>query len=111
MYTNLEAWDTVREMVLPCDIFIYVSVMYTNLETWDTVREGAILNVITTVLQETFCRWDTASGITTVVLQETFYRVTDLYIGVVNIFLPRDLKSLQLKYILETRYYAILRNF
>ena len=52
----------------------------------------AILNVITTILQE------------------MFYRVTDLYTGVVNIFLPRDLKSLQLKCILEARYYTILRN-
>ena len=46
----------------------------------------------------------------TTVLQETFYRVPDLYTTVVNIFLPRDLKSLQLKYILEARCYAILRN-
>ena len=38
-------------------------------------------------------------------LQETFYRVPDLYTGVVNIFLPRGLKSLQLKYILEARYF------
>ena len=37
-------------------------------------------------------------------LQETFFRVSDLYTGVVNIFLPRGLKSLQLKYILEARY-------
>ena len=37
--------------------------------------------------------------IITALLQETFYRVPDLYTGVVNIFLPRDLKSLQLKYI------------
>ena len=44
------------------------------------------------------------------VFQETFYRVTDLCTGVVNIFLPRDLKSLQLMYILEARYWAILRN-
>ena len=39
-----------------------------------------------------------------------FYRVTDLYMGAVNISLPRDLKSLQLKYILDARYYAIQRN-
>ena len=38
-------------------------------------------------------------NIITAVLQETFYRVPDLYTGVVNTFLPRDLKSLQLKYI------------
>ena len=47
-------------------------------------------------------------NIITTVLQETFYRVPDLYTGVLNI--PRDLQSLQLKYILEARYYAILRN-
>ena len=57
-----------------------------------------------------FYSWYTVRAITTV-LQETFYRVPDLYTGgVVNIFLHRDLKSLQLKYILEARYYAILRN-
>ena len=38
-------------------------------------------------------------NIITTVLQETFYRVPDFYTGAVNIFLPRDLKSLQLKYI------------
>ena len=38
-------------------------------------------------------------NIITTLLQETFYRVPDLYTGVVNVFLPRDLKSLQLKYI------------
>ena len=49
-------------------------------------------------------------NVATTVLQETFYRVTDFYTSVVNIFLPRDLKSLQVKYTLEARYYAILRN-
>ena len=49
-------------------------------------------------------------NIITTVLQETFYRVTDLHTGEISIFLPRDLKLLQLKYILEARYYAILRN-
>ena len=39
-----------------------------------------------------------------------FYRVTDLYKGAVNISLPRDSKSLQLKCILDARYYAIQRN-
>ena len=38
-------------------------------------------------------------NIITALLQETFYRVPDLYTGEVKIFLPRDLRSLQLKYI------------
>ena len=49
-------------------------------------------------------------NVATTVLQETFYRVTDLYTSVVNIFLPRDLKLSKLKYTLEARYYAILSN-
>ena len=41
-------------------------------------------------------------NIITTVLQETFYRVPDLYTSVVCI-LAKKLKSLQLKYILEAR--------
>ena len=73
--------------------------MYTNLETWDTVR------AITTVFQEMIYRWDTVRAIASkyycysTTRQETFYRVPYLYTGVLNMFLPRDLNSLQLKYI------------
>ena len=49
-------------------------------------------------------------NIITTLLQEMFSRVTDLYMGAVNISLPRNSKSLQLKYILDARYYAIQRN-
>ena len=60
--------------------------------------------ILTSGLEILYVKWQL--NVITTVPQETFYRVTDLYTGVVDISLARDLADVHF----QARYYIIPRN-